>query len=252
MRILIVFILALSIAVLTGEVSTAHPPNAIIHGNSCATCHERSPEEGGLQGGGEARPDAMSVLGDTTLDPDESLGTPPDDWVDRGALKLFTARPGDTVDLTMQVEQGATEYAVQLKRFEKEGFSGIGNRLAGYFEFDLDWVAHGFDDSTYYTHSPDDFDGHDWITNSVTPVPFTFSLTLSADAPLDLYDLEFATAGIDATLPNGKWYGDEHFYLNVVPEPSPNMIVCLGWVALFVHFVVRKPAPRLTKLIDEV
>ena len=215
----------------------AHPPNAIVHGNSCATCHELAPGDGGLQGGGEERRNALSVISDQELDPDESQGTPPEGWTDRGALKLFTAEPGQTINLTMQVENGATEYAVQLKRLEKEGFSNSGNLLASYVTPDPLWIPQGFDERTYYTNSSDEFDGHDWVVGSTEPVEYSFALTLAANAPSDLYDLEFAVAGIDPATTNGKWYGDEHFYLQVVPEPATNH-TWFGMV-LFTAFLCR-------------
>ncbi len=221
-----VFCFALAIVISLSGATMAYPPFGADHGNSCAACHGTSPDEGGISGGGEERLDAMSVLSATTLDPDESAGTPPGDWKDRGELKMFTAQPGQTVDLTMQVENGAVEYAVQLKRMEKEGFSGSGNRLAGHFTPDPIWHAHGADDATYFISSPDDYDGHDFPIGSV--VSHTFSLVLAVDAPLDLYDLEFATAGRDVGTTFGKWYGDEHFYLNVVPEPCTNVLLGLG------------------------
>jgi hypothetical protein len=220
----------------------AYPPFAVEHGNSCAVCHETSPDNGGLDGGGEERSDAMSVLSATLFDPDESSGTPPDDWKDRGALKMFSAKPGQTVELTMQVENGAIEYAVQLKRLEKEGFSGSGNKLAGHFTPDPSWHAHGTGDTTYFTNNPDDFDGHDFPVGSV--VPFTYSLTLAADTPHDIYDLEFATAGRDSATTYGKWYGDEHFYLNVVPEPCTNVLIGLGLSILCLRKRRRSAQPQ--------
>lgn len=208
----------------------AYPPFAIDHGNSCSVCHGTAPEDGGLDGGGEVRLDAMSVLSDLTFDPDESAGSPPADWTDRGELKMFLAKPGETVNLTMQVESGTVEYAVQLKRLEKEGFSGTGNRLAGHFSPDPEWTAQGTGETTYFTNSTDDFDGHDFPRGDI--VPFTFSLALAEDTPHDLYDLEFAVAGRDGAAMFGKWYADEHFYVQVVPEPTAKTLIALVVLSL--------------------
>lgn len=232
MRSLLKYLLVGSlITVGLSDAAQALPPWAVLHGNSCAACHERSPEAGGIQGGGEERPDAMSVLSDQSFDPDESIGQRPQDWQDRGELKLFTGMPGQTIELTMQVQHGAEEYAVQLKRFEKEGFSGVGNKLANYITPDLEWDVHGFDDTSYYTSSPEESDGFDWPEDAVNPIFHSFTLSLAPDTPVDLYDLEFATAGIDASATHGKWYGDEHFYLMVVPEPSTGVLLVIGLLA---------------------
>lgn len=205
--------------VAVSQMAQAFPGSAVDTGNSCSVCH-------GSAGGETDRPDAMSVTSGTEFDPLEPDPIP-SWWKDRGPLQTFTAQPGDTIDLTMQVDNGDTEYSLQLKRFEKQGLGG--NVLAGYITPDGTWDPQGPAPSTYYTSSPSGFDGYDWADVAPGPDPFTFSLTLAADTPLDVYDLEFAAAGHDNA---GRWYGDEHFYLQVVPEPASAALVGLGLLGL--------------------
>ncbi|MHC4177490.1 MAG: hypothetical protein ACYSWU_08285, partial [Planctomycetota bacterium] len=208
--------LALVVVLALGGVATAKPP----WGASCSGCH------GGDNPNGSDRLTAMGVVSDTMVDPDESAVTPPADWKDRGFLKTFTAQPGDTVDLTMEVLDGESFYAVQLKRFEKQGLGG--NVLAGFITPDSDWTPQGSFPSTYYTESFSNNLGYDWpVVPPSGPDPYTFTLALAADTPLDVYDLEFATAGYDVSL-DKMFYGDEHFYLRVVPEPGVCVLLATG------------------------
>ena len=190
--------------------------------NSCKdSCHNE-----------DLRTDAMQVIGaDGTLD---LTAADRNDGKDRGPLELYVAKPGDTVLLSMEVLDGADEYAVQLKRFDKDGILAgtSGDSLAGYTP-DGGWVAQGTLPLTYYTNTAG---GTSWTGG---PVGLTFSLQLAATTPRNVYDLEFALAGHDAT---AKFYQDEHFYLQVVPEPASFVLVGLGLSLLGLVVCRRKAA----------
>jgi hypothetical protein len=141
-----------------------------------------------------------------------TLGTP------RGTLKVFDVLPGHTVTLSMNVLDGAEVYAAELKRLETGGvLNDLNNHLQWSEANDAAnvWVQRGTVSVPYFTKDNGDDGGIAWIGQTAL---YTFDLLVGSNTPLDIYDLEFAvgiSSGGDPTR-----YGDEHFYLNVVPEPS--------------------------------
>jgi len=159
----------------------------------------------------------LDVNGQSLLDIDGQRN----DGESRGPLETFTAQPGDTVLLAMDVLDGSDKFAVQLKRFEEDGVLGpAGDTLAGYIP-DAAWVPQGSLPSTYYT---DTNNGTPWTGG---PVSRVYALTLAESTPLNVYDLGFAVAGKGDA---GKFYEDQHIYLKVVPEPTTLALTGLAMV----------------------
>jgi hypothetical protein len=148
-----------------------------------------------------------------------------------GAIPFFTSQPGDTIALTMDVLDGTDLYAVQIKRLEKAGIlSPVANTnfLTGYTA-DGTWVPQA-GPPVYYTSVGD---STAWAVNGPSgPDPYTFALTLALDTPLDTYDLEYAVAGRLNDTSRLKFYGDQHFYLTVIPEPGTFALMILGFAGV--------------------
>lgn len=186
--------------------STASPAIARPHySRDCFNCHFGTPPN----------PLAPEAVGwDAMADPDESLTGAPD----RGALKVYTAAPGASVDLQILVDFLAnqtdpTRFAVALKRMEVAGVENNG-RLT--YSADPDWFYQEGqfppDPAAPYYSLP-----QDQGMTYAGPQTLTFTFAVDPLADEDYYDLVFALAGTE----NGvRFYGDERFYLHVVPEPS--------------------------------
>jgi hypothetical protein len=206
-------------------VAAAKPSYAIGNGNSCKdtdSCHT-TVETGRMQ-----------VIGtDGTLD----LGTQLDGKV-RGALQLFQVDPGNTVTLSMQVLNGADVFAVQFKRLEKPGqLNDLANSMT-WMEENLAsnlWTLQENTNPPYFTKD----NGNDGGLAGSAAGPFSFDLMVDAATPPDVYDLEFAVAG---TTGGGevRYYQDEHFYLQVVPEPGAGASAMATLAALGVVFGARR------------
>ncbi len=187
------------------------------YGRNCSSCHDQSAPIAGI-------PEVVNFAG--LADPDESLTGA----VDRGFLKTYVVKPGGTVDLTVLVDFGNLtdhSFAVELKRTEVPGVENNGSLV---FTADSDWFVHVGDiefdpNRPYYTVPMDE-----GIIFS-QPTEFTFTMRVDSATPADFYDLEFAVAGQP-----DFFYGDEHFYLRVVPEPSAAVLIL---IALFVLPLAR-------------
>ena len=193
-------LLACLLVVAFGNVAQAWPGS----GESCSQCH-------GTNVGG-TNPNKMEVTDfDTTLD----LGTQLDGNV-RGELSTYNAQPGDTVTLQMTVTDNSERYGIQLKRLYKSG------QEVSLVNFLTDPMYSTTSAPPWNNHGSDPVNGPQWfsqgpIDGGVGSV-YNFDLVLDVNTPLDVYDLEFAIAGGPAYT-SGSWYQDEHFYVNVVPEP---------------------------------
>ncbi len=176
---------------------------------NCNACH----------GGGPLVATAPEVINfDGFADPDESATGA----ADRGLLKVFTVEPGGTVDLQLLVDLEDAlnaRFAVELKRMEEPGVVNGGTLV---FDADPDWnlqIGTDIVDPTrpYYTFPQDQ--GIEYAG----PQVFTFTMGIDETTPADFYDLEFALAGQP-----GFHYNDEHFYLQVIPEPGTLALIVLG------------------------
>lgn len=195
------------------------------YGRNCKNCHSA----------GEPVLGALSVGNhDGLFDPDES-GT---GATDRGPLKTFVVTPGQTVDFAVTIDLGTLfnyAYAVELKRMEIPGVVA-GGVLA--FSPDTDWFlqtgALKPDPARPYYTTPSDagipFFG---------PQTFTFSMFIDPATTPDVYDLEFAMAGQP-----DFFYADEHFYLQVIPEPETLALLLAGASLLLLRARPRRIAAR--------
>jgi hypothetical protein len=206
---------------MNGGVAFAYPSL----GESCSVCH-------GVNVGG-TNPNKMEVTGfDTILDLGVQL-----DGKSRGPLSTFTALPGDTVTLQMTVTDNSEKYGIELKRLYKSGQEvSILNFLTS--------PMYGTTSAPPWTsYGADPVNGPQWfaqgpIDGSVGSV-YNFDLVLDPNTPMDVYDLEFAIAGGPAHQ-SGSWYQDEHFYLQVIPEPSTIALAGLGMIAICTGFLKRR------------
>jgi len=179
------------------------------YARNCNDCHFGGPADVGV-------PEVVGF--DAMADPDETLTGA----VDRGLLKVFTAAPGETVDLSVLIDFGdatGTRFAAELKRME---LAGVVNGGTLTFDADADWffqTGTEFPDlsAPYYTIPEDS--GMSFTAAQT----FTFSMLVGASTTPDYYDLEFAVAGQP-----GFHYNDEHFYLHVTPEPAAIGLLLLG------------------------
>ena len=149
----------------------------------------------------------------------------------RGELKVFQVAQGGTRTLSVEILGDSNSlplssfdtYAVQLKRFE---VLGVENGGVLTYTPDGTWFFQtGTEEpnllAPYFT-DPEDR-GFFW---GFGPTAFTFDITVDANTPVDYYDLEFAVAGrLDSD--DSPFYGDEHFYLQVIPEPTTLAILAV-------------------------
>jgi len=194
-------------------------------GVSCKGCHGTA---------GEAnRPGALEVLGEGLLDLGDGNRN---DGKNRGEIPFFTVEPGGSIDLTMNVLDGSDVYSVELKRLDIAAVLGLADTdyLTG-FAPDGDWFELGVE--PYYATTGGNADGIDWTSG---PVGFTYTLGIDALTPENVYDLEFAVAGLGAP---SKFYDDQHFYLvvaNAIPEPGTIALAGLGIIGIFASRMKRR------------
>lgn len=184
----------------SARVANARPSFATDTGNSCSSCHT-TPESGRLQIDGT----------DGVLD----LGAQLDGAV-RGALQLFQADAGSTVTLSMQVLSWDGVFAVQLKRLEKSGQLNSLTNFMTWLEDNIPsniWTLQEVSNPPYYTKD----NGSNGGLPASSAGPFSFDLFIDPATQPDVYDLEFAIAGRNTN--DDLVYQDQHFYLEVVPEP---------------------------------
>jgi hypothetical protein len=187
------FVMTLVLLLSLGNMAQAKPG----YGSSCKNCHGTA---------GEAnRPGALAVLGEGLMDLGDGNRN---DGKNRGAIPFFTVEPGGSIDLTMDVVDGSAVYSVELKRLDVAAVLGPANTdyLTG-FAPDGDWFELGTE--PYYASTGGFSPGTSWTSG---PAGYTYSLGIDALTPENVYDLEFAVAGLGAP---SKFYGDKHFYLVV-------------------------------------
>jgi hypothetical protein len=163
----------------------------------------------------------MQVVGEDGL---LNIGTQLDGKV-RGAVKTFNVLPGSTATLSMEVLNGDALFAVQLKRLEKSGqLNDVGNFIS-WMEDNLpsnSWTLQEVLNPPYFTKDNENDGGLPADQAGV----FSFDLFVDATTPADVYDLEFSVGG--RTSADEPFYQDEHFYLNVIPEPGTFALLALG------------------------
>jgi len=161
-------------------------------GGNCLSCHA------------QVSPSPLVVVDpDTLADPDETATGAPD----RGTLKVFYGYRGRANRLTARVLGLSPNdtYAVQLKRLRFPGV--VSGGTLRYFP-DCAWPEWG-DVPAYYTHPAV---AHRAPTG---PSEFTYLIEVEPNAAKDFYDLVLAAGGKFAA-DDQLFYGEEHFYLQVV------------------------------------
>ena len=200
---------AVILALTLPGVAGAKPSFAINNDNSCQTsCHTNVLDN-----------HLAVVFADENVD----LGTQLN-GNQRGPLPTFLVDAGTTVTLSAEVLNGEDKFAVQLKRLEKSGQANDLNNFLIWMEDNLPgnpWTRQEDTNPPYFTKD----DGKNGGLSGSAAGVFSFDLFVDANTPPDFYDLEFAVAGKG----KGLWYEDQHFYVEVVPEPSTAV---LGAVAL--------------------
>jgi hypothetical protein len=144
----------------------------------------------------------------------------------RGPLTTYQAAPGDTVSLEVTVLNGDATYAVQLKRLETPGQFNSASNFLDWAEAnagDNPWTLQEVTNPPYFTKDDGSNGGIPWGGSLIS---YMFDLFIDPSTPADFYDLEFAVAGKFDT--NVRWYQDEHFYLQVVPEPGTVLMMGMG------------------------
>jgi hypothetical protein len=207
-------------------VASAKPSFAINNNNSCRDgCHV-TVETGRMQ----------VIGGDGLLDLGTQLGGQM-----RGPLTVFNVEPGNTVTLTMEVLNGDALFAVQLKRLEQPGQLVSLDNFLTWLEDNIEanvWTPQEAPDRPYFTKD----DGDNGGLSGSEAGPFSFDLFVDAATPPDVYDLEFAVAGVSTN--EDLFYQDNHFYLQVVPEPAAGASVLAAISTLVgVHRARRRRAP---------
>lgn len=200
MRIGIGAAVACVFALITGLSPTAQgrPSYATTRNNDCSSCHTTQ-----VTG-------RMEVTGQDVL---IDLGTQLDGNV-RGPLKTFQAAPGQIVSLAVNVLDGNTMFAVQLKDLEKGGrLNNPGNHLIWSEANGPDnvWTRQQGGSPPYFTK---DNGSNGGISGSVTPATYTFDLLIEPDTPLDFYELVFAVPGRRGSF--DRVYQEERFYIQVL------------------------------------
>lgn len=87
------------------------------------------------------------------------------------------------------------------------------------------WTPQEAANPPYFTK---DAGGDKGINFNGTPVLYDFDLQIASDTPADFYDLAFVLAGKG----QGLWAQEEHFYVHVVPEPSPSLLAAVALAAI--------------------
>lgn len=130
--------------------------------------------------------------------------------IGQGSFKTYTASPGDTVSLSVNVTNGQNKYAVALTDMNGSTIPDAFNTLI--FTPDPSWTDNTSLTPPYYVSSPS---GHSW---SGTITKRTFQMTLDPATPSGLVAMQFEIAGKNG----GQWSQRETFYLNVLPStPQP-------------------------------
>jgi hypothetical protein len=137
------------------------------------------------------------------------------DSIDRGAIPFFTASPGKTVALAMQVVDGRANYAVSIDNFEAASITGSGTQLLTGYQPDPLWFNYASSPPNFYVNVDAPPAAIEWPAGQVNPIPYTFNMTLSPSTPIATYELEFTLAGNNFGTPS-LFVDSQFFYLQVL------------------------------------
>ncbi len=220
MKKLLMSFLSLAVVVSMASYAQARPTYGNAH---CSDCHSKLSNY-------EPPQDALDMTSDTLADPGPWNGG---ESGDRGPLAAFEVAPGGTVILTgnRTGDDPGQNASVAMYRWHKVGSTG--SPLQPYVDLTSGsgegWsqLFDGDGDLVFYQMVGQDRG------------PFSFPLTIAADTPPGMYDLETYFAGQDEQDPiagppaaGGKWSTGQHYYLTVVPEPGSIVLMGLGLIGL--------------------
>lgn len=238
-------------------VGSLRPSSALAlptYGNNCSSCH-------GTAGIGNTVPNAVIDIMGTSQStiPSGAFGDP-----DRGEgpLATYTAAPGGAFDLVVQIKNTSnystpfvpSRWALALQdvyhtdpdyqngdpdplnwrdaQLLLDGAMPPGGPVDDPAPIPLvasEWSLYtNFSQKQFYATTAGR--GHDWIG------PFLFSVTVGVPSGVlpGWYDLEVSAAGWDYDQ-SFAFYDDEHYYLNVTPEPGGLSLLLVG-----AHIMLRR------------
>jgi hypothetical protein len=238
------------IAVYASE-ALARPMGAF--GTQCVNCHG-----GDFLNGQILTDQLLNVLGDFQAEiPDGSFGDP-----DRGEglLAAYSAVPGGAFQLLLQIKEPDPEviipqyWAVAIKRIyatDPDFQAGDPNKLnwrndqltllgampggggsdfipndesEWFLQTDSSFFFPAHTDEQYYTSS--DVYGHAWAG----ALQLSLMVTVPSGVLPGWYDIEVSIEGLDKDFRG--FYEEQHFYLNIVPEPATSVLAFIGLASM--------------------
>lgn len=170
-------------------------------GGTCSNCH--SPATG-----------RTTVTAPATTNGTSDPGVPV-------GLPVFSAHPGDTVALPIQVTNGGSPgdlYAVAMSGLNSgttiKGLLNSADILT--LTPDATWAARGSGTGSYATVGP-----ATWTGSATT---YTYSLKLSAAVPTDYYRLTLISTGVDTDM----WTQAQDVVVHVTAIPEPASLALIG------------------------
>lgn len=187
--------------------------NALVsYGYNCASCHSTTTG-------------VVSLSGNTTAPTSLSVN-PRLDAGSTASLQCFTAKPGDTVKVTLNsvpIGPSGGKYAFAItgnkstESLVSGAVSGIKTSTANKLSFTgpSGWTTQNVNGINYFTQG-----SYSWASGTQTT---TFQITIGNSTPADVYTLTYRSTGFDSN--GNKWTQAQEFLVNVV---STSPVVTTG------------------------